>query len=104
MLSDLEYLESKFKNEPSIVLIGCHSAKFLNEKSCDKVKDAVIKYGIDHPVLNDDKMIVWKTFERRSWPGLCLVSPDRVPIFSVTGEGNRDVLDLVISCAYDYYF
>lgn len=83
--------------------MGCHSAKFLNEKGSCKVRDAILKYEVKHPVINDDKMIVWKNFERRSWPGLVLVSPKRVPLLILNGEGHRDVLDLVISTAYEYY-
>ena len=75
MLPDLEYLEQKFNDESSIVFIGCHSAKFLNEKGSAKVRDAVLKYEIKHPVINDDKMMVWRDYERRSWPSLVLISP-----------------------------
>ena len=68
VLTDLEYLEQKFQEESSIVFLGCHSAKFLNERDSSKVRDAVIKYEIKHPVINDDKMLVWRNYERRSWP------------------------------------
>jgi len=64
----MEYLEQKFKDESSLVFLGCHSAKFLNEKGSSKVRDAVMKYEIKHPVINDDRMIVWRGCERRSWP------------------------------------
>ena len=53
--SSLEYLEQKFSGENSIVFIGCHSAKFKNEKSSEKVRDAILKYDIKHPVINDAK-------------------------------------------------
>ena len=105
VLPDLEYLEHKFQHEPAIVFIGSHSAKFANEKSTDKVRDAILRYGIKHPVVNDDRMIVWKNFERRTWPGLLLISPvSQIPIFSTTGEGHRQDLDLLISVAYDFYY
>lgn len=105
MLPDLEYLEQKFKEERSIVFIGCHSAKFINEKGAEKVRDAVLKYEIHHPVINDDKMITWRNYERRSWPSLVLISPrSQIPILILTGEGHRQVLDLFISVAYDFYY
>ena len=47
--------------------MGCHSAKFINEKGTAKVRDAVLRYEVKHPVINDDKMIVWKNFERKSF-------------------------------------
>jgi len=104
VLPDLEYLEQKFQSESSIVFIGCHSAKFKNEKSSDKVRDAVLKYSIHHPVINDDKMLVWRSFERHSWPSIVILSPKMVPIFVLTGEGHRQVLDIFLSVAYDYYY
>jgi hypothetical protein len=84
--------------------MGCHSAKFLNEKGASKVRDAVLKYDVKHPVINDDKMIVWRNFERKSWPGMILVSPRGAPILIINGEGYRDVLDLFLSIAFDFYY
>ena len=104
-MPDLEYLEKKFQEERSIVLIGCHSAKFLNERGSAKVRDAVLKYEIKHPVINDDRMVVWRNYERRSWPSIVIVSPkSQIPILILTGEGHRQVLDLFLSVAYDYYY
>lgn len=84
--------------------MGCHSAKFMNEKGSAKVRDAVLRYDVKHPVINDDKMLVWRGFERRSWPGMILVSPRGVPILIINGEGYRDVLDLFLSIAFDFYY
>ena len=83
--------------------MGCHSAKFLNEKGASKVRDAILRYEVKHPVINDDKMIVWKNFERKSWPGLVVLSPRGVPILICNGEGHRDNLDIFISVAFDFY-
>ena len=104
VLPDLEFLEQKFAGENAIVFMGCHSAKFVNEKGAEKVRDAILKYEIKHPVINDDKMLVWRSFERRSWPGLVVLSPTNVPILILSGEGHRQVLDLFLSVAYDYYY
>ena len=80
-------------------------AKFLNEKDSSKVRDAVMKYEIKHPVINDDRMLVWKSYERRSWPSQVLLSPkNQMPILILHGEGMRQVLDLFLSVAYDFYF
>jgi thiol-disulfide isomerase/thioredoxin len=104
VLPDLEFLENKFSQENSICFVGCHSAKFTNEKGPAKVRDAILKYEVKHPVINDDKMIVWRNFERRSWPGIVIVSPRSVPILILNGEGYRDVLDVFLSVAYDFYY
>lgn len=49
-------------------------------------------------------MILWRNFERRSWPGLIIVSPRAVPILILNGEGYRDVLDIFLSVSYDFYY
>lgn len=103
VLPDLEYLEDKFQNHKGIAFIGCHSAKFTNEKGAAKVRDAVLKYDVRHPVINDDKMLVWRNFERRSWPSLMILNPKSVPILILSGEGHKMVLDLFLSVAYNFY-
>lgn len=76
--------------------MGCHSAKFTNEKGAEKVREAIMKYDVRHPVINDDKMLVWRIFERRCWPSLIIVNPRGVPILMLTGEGHRETLDLFL--------
>ena len=83
--------------------MGCHSAKFTNEKESQKVRDAILKYNVQHPVINDDQMLVWRNFERKSWPSLLIVNPKGVPIFILSGEGHRQVLDLFLTMAYKHY-
>ena len=55
MLPQLRELERRIG--PEVVVIGVHSAKFLAEKATAALRDAVLRYGIDHPVVNDrDRM------------------------------------------------
>ena len=54
VLPDLEYLEAKYEAYKGIAFMGCHSAKFTNEKDAQKVRDAILKYNVQHPVINDD--------------------------------------------------
>ena len=63
-----------------------------------------MKYDVRHPVINDDKMQVWRAFERRSWPGVVILSPRGVPILILNGEGYRDCMDIFLSIAYDFYY
>ena len=63
----------------------------------------MLKYEVRHPVINDDKMLVWRNFERRSWPSLLVCSPRGIPILILSGEGHKMVLDLFLSVAYNFY-
>jgi thiol-disulfide isomerase/thioredoxin len=100
ILPDLEYLEEKYEQYKGIAFMGCHSAKFTNEKEASKVRDAILKYDVKHPVINDDKMIVWRNYERRSWPSLLVLNPRGVPILILSGEGHKQTLDLFLTVAY----
>lgn len=95
VIPDLKYLEDKYKNE--LVVIGVHSAKFDNEKLSDNIRDAILRYEIKHPVVNDSEMQIWRKFGTRSWPTLALIDPEGKFIGSQGGEGNRELFDSVIA-------
>lgn len=48
--------------------------------------------------------MVWRSFERRSWPSLIVVSPRGVPILILNGEGYREILDIFLSVSYDFFY
>jgi thiol-disulfide isomerase/thioredoxin len=51
IMPDLAKLEKKYPNE--LVVIGVHSAKFESEKDTKNIKQAILRYEIAHPVVND---------------------------------------------------
>jgi hypothetical protein len=67
------------------------------------VRDAILKYDVKHPVINDDKMLVWRNFERKSWPSLMVLNPRGVPVLILSGEGHKNTLDLFLMVAYKFY-
>lgn len=101
VLPDLKYLEEKYPNE--LVVIGVHSAKFDNEKDSEAIRNAIMRYGIVHPVVNDSEMVIWTKFGVRAWPTLALVDPQGRYLGSRGGEGNRDIFDQVIGKVIDYH-
>ncbi len=48
-----------------------------------------MRYGIEHPVINDSDFAVWKSFGVRAWPTFILISPDGRIVQVYSGEGNR---------------
>jgi DNA-binding beta-propeller fold protein YncE len=91
---DLKKLEKKYPNE--LVVIGVHSAKFENEKDTNSIRKAVLRYEITHPVINDADHKVWNRFGVEAWPTLVVVDPEGNYVGEVSGEGNYEILDLVI--------
>ncbi|GER44007.1 haloacid dehalogenase-like hydrolase domain-containing protein [Striga asiatica] len=102
VLPDLEFLEKKYKDMPFVV-VGVHSAKFDNEKDLDAIRNAVLRYGISHPVVNDGDMYLWRELGISSWPTFALVGPNGKLIAQVSGEGHRKDVDDLVEAAITYY-
>jgi len=101
VLPDLKYLEKKYRNE--LVVIGVHSAKFENEKQTENIRRAIQRYEIEHPVVNDSNMIIWRKLGISSWPSLLVVDADGYACLLTTGEGNRAYLDDLIGKLVAYH-
>lgn len=101
ILPDLKYLEEKYADQ--LVVIGVHSAKFDNEKDSDAIREAMMRYEIRHPVVNDNEMLIWRKFGVRAWPTVALIDPQGRFCGSQSGEGHRELLDAVIGRLVDYH-
>lgn len=103
VLPQLHRLEKKFPITDGLIIIGCHSAKFTNEKSSENVGNAISRHEIKHPVVNDLNNSMWTQLSIQCWPTLLLLSPKGIPIYLVMGEGHYDELELVVSTSLDYF-
>lgn len=101
VLPDLKFLEEKYPNQ--LVVIGVHSAKFDNEKDSQSIRNAIMRYEIQHPVVNDSEMVIWRKFGTKAWPTLALVDPEGNYCGSQSGEGNRELFDNVIGKLVEYH-
>jgi thiol-disulfide isomerase/thioredoxin len=102
VLPDLAALEEKYAGFP-VAFVGVHSAKFDNEKDSENIRQAVLRYDIHHPVVNDDEMRLWRALGVRSWPTLAVVGPKGNLLLMVSGEGHRDLLDAAIAAVLKFY-
>ena len=94
VLPDLKFLERKYEKE--LVVIGVHAAKFDNEKDSENIRNAILRYEIEHPVVNDANGIIAQKFGFRAWPQLVLIDPEGQYVGYQTGEGIREPFDHVI--------
>ncbi|MBD2345802.1 thioredoxin-like domain-containing protein [Anabaena subtropica] len=95
VLPDLKYLEQKYRD--SLTVIGVHSAKFDNEQETENIRQAILRYDIEHPVLVDKGFRVWQEYAVRAWPTLMVIDPKGYVIGYFSGEGNRDTLEKLIA-------
>ena len=101
VLPELKKLEQKYPRE--LVVIGIHSAKFETERNADNITEAVLRYGIEHPVINDHDMRIWRTFGVNAWPTLVLIDPQGYVVWAASGETTFEFLDELISQALPFY-
>jgi thiol-disulfide isomerase/thioredoxin len=101
IIPDLKKLEAKYANQ--LVVIGVHSAKFTTEKGTDNIRQAVLRYEIEHPVVNDRDFEVWNAYAAKSWPTLVLINPKGKVAGTHSGEGIYDLFDNVIGQMTAYF-
>ncbi len=102
VIPDLKYLEVKYAGDPFVV-IGIHSAKFDNEQNQDNIKEAILRYEIEHPVIVDEALNLWDAYVVRGWPTFVLIDPEGYIIARFSGEGNREILDVYIEAMLEIY-
>jgi hypothetical protein len=69
----LRRLQQRFPEQ--LVIIGVHSAKFSSERSTDNIRQAVMRLGIRHPVVNDAGFKIWNAYNVHAWPTVALIDP-----------------------------
>ncbi|KAA3645636.1 MAG: hypothetical protein DWQ07_11895 [Chloroflexi bacterium] len=94
VIPDLKRLEAEYPD--SLVVIGVHSAKFETEGQLESIRQAVLRYEVEHPVVNDNQFQVWQTFGARAWPTLFLIDPNGNAIGYHAGEGVYEIFQPVI--------
>ena len=94
IIPDLKKLEKKYPNE--LVVIGVHSAKFDNEKDTENIRRIILRYEIEHPIVNDADFKIWKAYAVNAWPTRYLIDPAGYVIGRLSGEGGYEALDKAI--------
>jgi sugar lactone lactonase YvrE len=79
-----------------VVVIGVHSAKFSGEEATRHLRDAVLRHGILHPVVNDAGHEIWQHYTVRAWPTLVVIDPEQRIVETWTGEVTADQLADII--------
>ncbi len=95
IIPDLKRLEEEYAAE--LVVIGVHSAKFLNESDTENIRQVVQRYEIDHPVVNDGDFQIWQTWGAQAWPTIALVDPAGNVVGMHSGEGVYETVQPVVA-------
>ncbi|GGV73680.1 NHL domain-containing thioredoxin family protein [Streptomyces massasporeus] len=94
VLDELRELEEKHRD--TVVVIGVHSPKFVHEAEHQAVVDAVERYGVEHPVLDDPELATWKQYAVRAWPTLVVIDPEGYVVAQHAGEGHVHAIERLV--------
>lgn len=95
VLDELRPLEAEFGDV--LVTVGVHSPKFEHEADAAALADAVERYDVHHPVLDDPELATWQQYAVRAWPTLVVVDPEGYVVHVAAGEGHAEALRRVIA-------
>jgi thiol-disulfide isomerase/thioredoxin len=95
IMPDLKKLEAKY--EKNLVVIGVHSAKFANEKETENIRKIIVRYNLEHPIVNDADFKIWDAYRAEAYPTFVLIDPDGYIVGRAVGEGQFRTLDEAIN-------
>ncbi|WP_326797110.1 NHL domain-containing thioredoxin family protein [Streptomyces sp. NBC_01808] len=95
VLDELRELEEKHRD--TVVVVGVHSPKFVHEAEHAAVVDAVERYGVHHPVLDDPELATWKQYAVRAWPTLVVIDPEGYIVAQHAGEGHVHAIERLVA-------
>ncbi|MFG3095047.1 thioredoxin-like domain-containing protein [Streptomyces sp. NPDC048202] len=95
VLDELRELEERHPD--TVVVVGVHSPKFVHEAEHQAVVDAVERYGVEHPVLDDPELATWKQYAVRAWPTLVVIDPEGYVVAQHAGEGHVHAIERLVT-------
>src|SRR2546428_13562402 len=89
--------KSEQKYGDRVIVVGVPSPKFPAEREPANLREAVLRYRIEHPVVNDRDFAVWQRFGGRAWPTLMFSDPEGRVIGKHEGELAFEQFDLLVA-------
>ena len=83
----LKEWHAKYKDQ-GLVIIGNHFPEFSYEADLANLKDAIVRYGIEYPVAQDNDGATWKAYKNHYWPALYLIDKQGHIRYVHIGEGR----------------
>ena len=77
-------------------MIGNHYPEFSFERNLENLQDAVIRLGIEYPVVQDNDRVNWSAYNNRYWPSLYLIDKWGNLRYAHIGEGKYAEIESAI--------
>jgi len=91
----LKEWDQKYRAQ-GLVVIGNHYPEFSYEEDLGNLRAAVLEYGIEYPVAQDNNGATWRAYHNRYWPTLYLIDKRGHLRYTHIGEGRYDQTETAI--------
>jgi len=78
--------DEKYRDK-GLVIIGVHTPEFTFEEKYENVQDAIEKYDIKYPVVQDNDYATWQAYKNNYWPRKYLIDNEGYIRYDHIGEG-----------------
>jgi thiol-disulfide isomerase/thioredoxin len=85
----------KYKDQ-GLEIIGIHTPEFAFERDIDNVREAMMEFGIKHPIVLDNEYATWNAFGNRYWPRKYLIDIRGNIVYDHIGEGKYEETEMKI--------
>ncbi|MBI2771429.1 MAG: thioredoxin family protein [Burkholderiales bacterium] len=82
--------------DKGLVVIGVHTPEFPFERSAGNLQAAIKRFGVKHPVAQDNRYATWKAFGNQYWPAAYLLDARGHLRYRHFGEGEYDRTEAAI--------
>lgn len=79
-----------------LTVVGVHTPEFPFERSAGNVEAAMRRYGVKHPVAQDNGYRTWKAYNNQYWPATYLIDAQGRIRYKHFGEGEYERTEGVI--------
>ncbi|MES2972204.1 MAG: thioredoxin family protein [Pseudomonadota bacterium] len=79
-----------------LVVVGVHTPEFAFEHATANVQTAMKRFGVKHPVAQDNHYATWKAWSNQYWPAVYLVDAQGRIRFRNFGEGRYEETEAAI--------
>jgi hypothetical protein len=86
----LRELELAYSSE--LAVVGVHSGKFIAERVTPRIRDASLRLGATHPIVNDRQYRVWRSYAVNAWPTIVAIDPRGYVLGQHAGEITAEEL------------
>ena len=82
----LQKLKQQYGDQ--ILIISIHTPKFDNEKNLQTLRRNVLRFEMEHPVVNDTQRLLAKSYQVKAWPSFVVLNQQAEIVGKTVGESR----------------